>query len=108
VIEVERRLIPGLAFMRHRNIKERLYNEGKKTVLLFLGELTRNEALKYTDPRKAFSVDFGKGLNPASVQAQQQVRARIGLATSESAEQVILLVGPDTRALDEELAALSA
>ena len=108
VIEVERRLIPGLAFMRHRNIKERLYNEGKKTVLLFLGELTRNDALKYTDPRKAFSVDFGKGLNPASVQAQQQVRARIGLATSESAEQVILLVGPDTRALDEELAALSA
>jgi hypothetical protein len=108
VIFVEKRLIPGLAFMRHRNIKPRLYKEGERTVKLFLLELTRNEAFKSTDPSKAFFVDFGPGLNPPSVQAQRKVVARIGLATSEPAEFIILLVGPDTRALDEELAALAA
>jgi hypothetical protein len=108
VIFVEKRLIPGLAFMRHRNINERLYEEGKRTVNTFLLELTRNGAFKSTDPAKAFFVDFGRGLNPASVQAQRTVVARLGLATSEPAEFIVLLVGPDTRALDEELAALAA
>lgn len=108
VIFVEQRLIPGLAFMRHRNIKPKLYKEGERAVTLFLLELTRNDAFKSTDPRKAFFVDFGPGLNPPSVQAQKKVVARIGLATSEPAEFIVLLVGPDTRALDEELAALAA
>lgn len=108
VIEVEKKLIPGLAFMRHRNIKEKLYNEGKRTVLVYLSELTRNDAFKSTDPAKAFFIDFGAGLNPPSVQAQKTVVARIGLATSEPAEFIVLLVGPDNRALEEELAALTA
>jgi hypothetical protein len=108
VIFVEQRLIPGLAFMRHRNIKDKLYKEGERAVTLFLLELTRNDAFKSTDPKKAFFVDFGPGLNPPSVQAQKKIVARIGLATSEPAEFVVLLVGPDTRALDEELAALAA
>lgn len=108
VIFVEKRLIPGLAFMRHRNIKDRLYAEGKRTVQAFLLELCKNEAFKSSDPKKAFFVDFGAALNPASVQAQHEVVARIGLATSEPAEFIILLIGPDTRALDEELAALES
>lgn len=108
VIFVEQRLIPGLAFMRHRNIKPKLYSEGKRAVLLFLLELTRNDAFKSTDPKKAFFIDFGPGLNPPSVQIQRKVVARIGLATSEPAEFIVLLVGPDTTALDEELAALAA
>lgn len=107
VIFVEKRLIPGLAFMRHRNIKPKLYKEGEKAVTLFLLELTRNDAFKSTNPGEAFFVDFGKALNPASVQFQHQVYARIGLATSEPAEYIILLITPDTRALDAELAALA-
>jgi uncharacterized protein len=108
VIFVEKKLIPGLAFMRHRNINTKLYKEGKRAVDLFLLELTRAGCFKSTDPRKAFFTDFSESLNPASVQQQKQVRARIGLATSEPAEYVILYVSPDTRALDEELAALAA
>lgn len=108
VIFIEKALIPGLAFMRHRNIKPKLYREGQRSVQQFLLELTRNDAFKSTDPTKAFFVDFGPGLNPPSVQAQKKVVARIGLATSEPAEFIVLLVGPDTRALDEELAALAA
>ncbi len=108
VIFVEQRLIPGLAFMRHRNLKPRLYSEGQNTVELFLLDLTRNDAFKSTDPRLAFFVDFGAGLNPPSVQLAKRVVARVGLATSEPGEFVVLLIGPDTRALDEELAALEA
>jgi hypothetical protein len=108
VMFVERQLIPGLAFMRHRNIKQKLYKEGERTIETFLVDLTRNGAFKSDAPADAFFVDLGPGLNTAAVQAQRTVVARIGLATSEPAEYVILLVGPDTRAVDEELAALSA
>ncbi len=108
VIEIEQKLIPGLAFMRHRNLKPRLYREGQNSVQVFLLEYTRNDAFKSLDPNKAFFVDFGPALNPASVQKQRKIYARIGLATSEPGEFVVLLVGPDTRALDEELAALTA
>lgn len=108
VISVEKALIPGLAFMRHRNIKPKLYKEGKRAVTVFLLELTRNDAFKSTIPKDAFFIDFGPGLNPPSVQIQRKVVARLGLATSEPAEFIVLLVGPDTRALDEELAALAA
>jgi hypothetical protein len=107
VIFVEKRLIPGLAFMRHRNIKPKLYAEGEKTVRLFLLELCRNDAFKSTNPSEAFFIDFGPGLNPPSVQFAHQVYARIGMATSEPAEYIILLITPDTRALDAELAALA-
>jgi hypothetical protein len=108
MIFIEQRLIPGLAFMRHRNIKDRLYREGERTVEVFMLELCRNECFKSTDPAKAFFIDFGSALNPPSVQAQKKVVARLGVATSEPAEFVVVLVGPDTRALDEELAALAA
>jgi uncharacterized protein len=108
VIFVEKRLIPGLAFMRHRNIKPRLYSEGERAVKLFLLELTRNDAFRSTDPSKAFFIDFGTGLNPPSVQFQHQVVARIGLATSFPAEFIQLLITPDTRELEAELAALAA
>jgi hypothetical protein len=108
VIFMEKQLIPGLAFIRHQNINERLYEQGNRTLQVFLLELTRNDAFKSKDPKKAFFIDIGPGLNSASVQAQKKVQARIGVATSEPAEFVVLLVGPDTRALDEELAALAA
>jgi hypothetical protein len=108
VIFVEKQLIPGLAFMRHRNINDKLYKEGERTVLVFLLELTRAGAFRTNDPNKAFFIDFGPGLNPPSVQFAHQVVARIGLATSDPAEYVTLLITPDTRALDEELAALAA
>ena len=105
---VEKRLIPGLAFIRHRNIKSKLYEEGKLTVTSFLLELTQNDAFASKNPTDAFSVDFGPGLNPPSVAANRQVKARVGLATSVPAEFVTLIIGPDNQALEDELAALAA
>lgn len=108
VMFVEKRLRPGLAFMRHRNIKNRLYEEGKMAVEQFLLELARNDALASKLPSEAFSVDFGEGLNPASVKATRTVKARVGLATSVPAEFINILIGPDNEALEAELAALAA
>ena len=105
VIFLEASLKQGLAFMRHRNINDRLYNEGKKTAQAFMLQQTRNEAFASTDPGLAFVLDFGKGLNPASVKFARQVVARLSVATSAPGEFVILKVSPDRRALEAELAA---
>lgn len=108
VIFVEKKLIPGLAFMRHRNIKPQLFSAGQKTIELFLVTLAQNDAFASSDPKKAFFVDLGGGINNAATARARTVYARIGMATSEPAEFIVLLVTPDTRALDEELAALAA
>jgi hypothetical protein len=108
VMFVEKRLKPGLAFLRHRNIKQKLYEEGKDTVNAFLIELTENEAFASNLPSEAFSVDFGPGLNTAVTRNARQVKARVGLATSQPAEFINILIGPDNDALDAQLAALAA
>lgn len=105
VIYVESSLKQGLAFLRHRNISERLYQEGKKTTKAFLLQGARNEAFASTNPADAFVLDWGKGLNPASTKFARQVVARVGLATAKPAEFIILKVSPDNRALEAELAA---
>ena len=108
VTYVERALIPGLAFARHQNINAKLYRQIERSVTLFLTTLAREGCFASTDPEKAFFVDVSPALNPPSVQAQGKVYVRIGLATSRPAEFIVLIVGPDTRALDEELAATAA
>jgi phage tail sheath protein FI len=105
VTYVERALVPGLAFARHQNINTKLHKRVERTTSLFLTTLTRAECFASPDPALAFFTDVSPSLNPPSVQAQGKVYNRIGLATSKPAEFIILVVGPDTRALDAELAA---
>lgn len=105
VIFIETSMKQGLAFMRHRNITDRLYNEGKKTALAFMVQQTRNEAFASTNPKEAFVLDFGKGLNPPSVKFARQVVARLSVATAAPGEFILLKVSPDRRALEAELAA---
>jgi hypothetical protein len=107
VIFVEQRLIPGLAFLRHKNLKPRNYKAGERTISVFLLDLTRAECFASNEPSKAFFVDLGPGLNGPLVKKAKRMQARIGLATSEPGEFIVLLVGPDNRALDAELAALT-
>ncbi len=108
VMFVEKRLRPGLAFLRHRNTRPRLYNDGKLSVQAFLLSLTEAGAFKSKDPNLAFSVDFGPALNTPSVAASRQVKARVGLATSSPAEFINVLIGPDNDDLAAQLAALAA
>lgn len=105
VIFIETSGKQGLAFMRHQNIRPRLYADGKKALQKFLLDLCRAGAFITTDPSQAFVVDFGPGLNPPSVQQGKKVFAKISLATSPPAQWIVVEVSPDTRALDAELAA---
>src|SRR5690606_12616073 len=38
VIFMEKRLIPGMAFVRHQNLNEELYEQGKRALLVFMLE----------------------------------------------------------------------
>lgn len=104
VTYVERALVPGLAFARHQALTQRVYKRVERSVRLFLTQLTREGAFASTDPALAFFVDVSPALNPPSVQAQGKVFVRVGLATAKPGEFIIVVVGPDTRALDAELA----
>ena len=95
----------GLRFMRHRNINERLYQEGFNAVDTFLLNQTRNEAFASKKASEAYTVDFGKGLNPPSVAFARTVVGAIALATSKPAEFILIKISPDQRALQAELAA---
>lgn len=108
VMFVEKTLIPGLAFTRHRNLRSSLYDRAKNAVEEFMIELTRAGAFKSDKPSEAFFVDFGPGLNNAITQRARTTYGRIGIATSEPNTFVVLYISPDTRALEAELAALAA
>lgn len=90
---------------RHRNINNRLYNECRRAFFRFLAALTKAEAFASDIPSEAFTVDFGLGLNTPSVAATRTVLGKLSLATSKPAEFIDVLVTPDVRALDAELAA---
>lgn len=105
VIFIESSLKRGLASARHRNINPRLIAEVGRSTKAFLLGLTKAEAFASTDPKLAFFVDVGPGVNTPTTALARQVVEKIGLATAKPAEWVILKISPDTRALDEELAA---
>ena len=108
VIFIEKQLIAGLLFLKHRGITTIWLKAGERTTFLFMLEITRAKALASEDPKKAFWVDFGKGLNTAATAQTATFYGGIGIATARPGEFVVLLISPDTRALDAELAALSA
>ena len=88
---------------RFRNNDNKLRAEVTRSTEAFLTNQMRVGAFRSLDPRKAFSVDFGEGLNPASVIFAGQLVGRIGLATQKPAEFIILKFTQDTRALEQEL-----
>lgn len=104
-IFIEQSVKRGLQFARHKKNTEELRQTVTRTVEAFLLVQMRNGAFRTNDPNTAFQVDFGEGLNPASVQFAGQLIGRIGIATAKPAEYIILRFSQDVRALEEELAA---
>jgi phage tail sheath protein FI len=102
---IEQSIKQGLEFARHKNNDVKLRKTCERTVTIFLLTQMRNGAFRSTDPKKAFFVDFGEGLNPPSAQFAGKLYGRIGLATQKPAEYIILSFSQDTRALEEELLA---
>ncbi len=108
VIFVEQSIKDFLRVFKHKNNTETLRNTIGRSITAFLIIQTRNEAFQSLNPAQAFFVDVSAALNPPSVVFARQLVIRIGLATNKPAEFIILRVSQDTRALEEELAALAA
>lgn len=101
---VEKTLKIGLDFARHKNNDEDLRTVLLRTVRSFLLVQTSNGAFASKNPDLAFQIDTdipGTGINNASVRAQKKVFIKVGLATSQPGEFIIILVSKDTRALQE-------
>jgi uncharacterized protein len=107
IIFVEQSLKLALVTLTNRNINDRLLKEGADAAEEFLLIPTRAGKLATTDPSQAFLVDFGPGLNTPATNKARTVWGRVAVATSEPAEFVNIIVAPDTRLLDAELAALA-
>jgi len=103
VIFIEVTTKRNLQSARFRNNDATLRAEVSRAVEAFLLTQMQVGAFRSRDPRKAFSVDFGAGLNPPSVVFAGQLVGRIGLATQKPAEFIILRFTQDTRALEQEL-----
>jgi hypothetical protein len=105
VLTVAKSLTQGLAFARHQNNTPELRKSCSDLTTQFLTQVTGAGVLATQTAADAFTVDFGKGLNPPSVQAQRSIRGRAGIATAFPADYIFVDIFPDNAALDAELAA---
>jgi phage tail sheath protein FI len=92
----ERSIKLGLQFARHKNNTPELRGDCKRTVFAFLKDQMDAGAFVTKDPATAYFVDFGDALNTVA----NKIVGRIGLATAQPAEFIVLKFSQDTRALD--------
>lgn len=103
-IFIEQSIKTSTDVTRHDNITEELRRELSRATRRFLKIQMSNGAFASQDPEKAFFVDFGDKLNPASQAKLGRTLGRIGLAFSTPNEFLILSFSADNRALEQELA----
>jgi len=103
-IFIEQSIKGALEFARHENNNETLRSGVERSVTSFLTTQMNLGAFRTKDPKTAFFVDFGEGLNPLAQQFAGVLKGRIGLATNKPADFIELNFSQDTRALDAELA----
>jgi hypothetical protein len=108
MIYIEQSLKQGLTFIKHRKIKANLLAAGDRATRAFMEIQRRNDAFASDDPKQAYSINWGAGLNPPSSAFARTVNARILVATAKPADFIVLRVGQDTTALEAELAAAAA
>lgn len=94
----ERSIKLGLQFARNKDNTPKLRTILYRTVWAFLKSQMDVDAFASTDPDTAYFVDFGDALNPATT--PNVVTGRIGLATAQPAEYIVLRFSQDTRAID--------
>lgn len=99
---VERSIKLGLQFARNKNNTPTLRATLTRSVFAFLVTQMNVGAFASTDPKTAFFVDFGDGLNPPG--QFNTIIGRIGVATVQPAEFIRLKFSQDTRAIDTALA----
>jgi hypothetical protein len=105
VILIERTIINGLEFVRHRNNDRELRDEAHRTVEQFLGSQMSLGAFRTKDPETAFYVDFSEALNTPAVINSFQLLGRIGLATQKPNEWTTLSFSQYTAGAEAEISA---
>jgi hypothetical protein len=96
---IERSLKRGLQFVRHRNPTDDLLSEVDSTARAFLLEQTERNAFASRDPEEAFFLDVTQRLVSVPDGIAALVELRIGLATMQPAEFVLITVSQLTRAV---------
>lgn len=87
-------LIESWGNMRNANIRDSLYPRLTTTAVVYLGKLTKADCFQSKDPKQAFFIDFGKGLNTPDVVAAREVVGIVGLRTSPPAEFIFFQIVP--------------
>ncbi len=104
VIFIEQSIKRGIEYVRHSNNTPELRRDVERTVDNFLNLQMQFGAFRSKDPKLAYFVDFGDGLNPINVAFAGLMIGRVGLATNKIAEFVELRFSQDTRAFDQQSA----
>ena len=90
IIYIEQSLDTGLVPFKHRKIKASTLAALGRAIKNFLTIQTNNGAFASDNPKQAFSVDTGAGINtPADAQALT-MNGRIGVATAKPGEFIVL------------------
>jgi uncharacterized protein len=98
VAHIKRSLKKAMEVFRHKKRDEDLLGTERTTIDRFMLEQTGAGAFATRDPKLAYFVDMGKALNPASI--PNTTKARIGVATAQPNEFVVLMFSQDTTALE--------
>jgi len=98
VSHIEQSVKRSMQVFRHKRRDEDLLAQEKRTVDQFLVTQCGLRAFVTTNPKLAFWTDFGAALNPSS--KPNITTGRIGLATAQPNEFVVLLFSQDTAAYD--------
>ncbi len=90
--------------LRNANITDAYLNNLASIATTFLARLAQQGRFRYTDPRKAFFVDFVSETTPDIVQ-QDTVIGVLGIAVPGVARYIFLYLQPINDSLAEQLAA---
>lgn len=104
MIFIETAIAESMEFVRQQNLEDALYQETNRRITEFLRGETSVGAFASRDPKKAFYVDTGLGLNTDAVRKQKKLLAKIGVAKAKPAQFVSLIFSETTNAIDDAAA----
>lgn len=101
---IEKTLDVMLEWITDRNINKKIYRRIKSQIKLFLVGEMYNGAFYYDDDAdKAFSINIGADINPASVKYKGRIKIKISLAKANPVKDVDISISKDVREIAAEI-----
>lgn len=104
VIFIETSIQRGLELVVHLPNTPKLRRQVEAMIRRFLDEQLKQNAFASEDPAQAYSIDVSERLNSPAVVAAKRLLTKIGLAMTNPAEFITIIVSADERALELERA----